>query len=248
MANFLPLKNYILFCIDKIISEFKLNGPFLDVGCGIGDVSYFLSFKGWQGAAIDLSKDAIVKAKERLTDFPQVIVEHKSLAQVEGMFNTVFCLDVLEHIKDDVGALKHIYNLLLPEGYLVVSVPTNPREWRWDDDFYGHYRRYNEIELKEKLCSCGFTPLVFWDFTYPIFWLMRRIYCRIKPAVNFSSDQQQFYSQKSSLHSAWQFSWFPRFVSGISLPWDIIYKLQFVYCKDMVEKGHEMLVVARRKG
>lgn len=248
MANYISLKNFIFFCLDKIIDRFKLKSPFLDVGCGIGDLSYYLALKGWDGAAIDLSKDAIVKAKAILINFKQVLPEHKSLDECKGRFNTVFCLDVLEHIKDDLGALKHIYDLLLPEGYLVISVPTNLREWRWDDDFYGHYRRYSKIEFKEKLCSCGFTPLVFWDFTYPIFWLMRRIYCRIKPAAVFSSDQQQFYSQKSSLHSAWQLSWLARFASGISLPWNIIYRLQFAYCKDMVEKGHEMLVVARRKG
>jgi len=248
MANFLPLKKYIFFCIDKLINELKLNGPFLDLGCGIGDLSYYLSLKGWQGLAIDSSRDAIVEAKSRLINLPQVTVEHKSLAQVDGKFNTVFCLDVLEHIKDDLSALKHIYNLVLPEGYLVISVPSNPKEWRWDDTFYGHYRRYSKIELKEKLSSCGFTPLVFWDFTYPVSWIMRRIYCNIKPAVKFFADQQQCNSQKSSLHSAWRLAWVTRIVSGIPLPWNLLYRLQFLYFKNMVEKGHEMIVVARRKG
>ncbi len=248
MANFLPLKNSIIFFLDKIIDRFKLKGPFLDVGCGIGDVSRYLALKGWSGVAIDLSEDAIIRAKEELKNSKQIFVEHKSLDELKGKFNTVFCLDVLEHIEDDLGALKHIYNLLLPGGYLVISVPTNLKEWRWDDDFYGHYRRYSKIELKEKLCSCGFTPLVFWDFTYPVFWIMRRICCRIKPGVSFASGQQQSYSQKSSLHNAWQFSWFTRLATGIIFPWDIIYKLQFLYCKDMVEKGHEMLVVTHKKG
>jgi len=51
--------------------------------------------------------------------------------------------DVLEHIKNDQQVLRKLSSLLVKGGFLVMAVPSNPDEWSWDDDFYGHFRRYN---------------------------------------------------------------------------------------------------------
>ena len=64
------------------------------------------------------------------------------LSEVTGSWNTIILWDVLEHIDDDAAALRTIERLLRPGGRLLIAVPSNPREWRGDDDFYGHFRRY----------------------------------------------------------------------------------------------------------
>jgi SAM-dependent methyltransferase len=186
MANFAPLKQYMLYCLDRFVERYDLHGPFLEIGCGRGDVSAHLAGKGWTGTAIDFSDSAIAEAATALAPFPNVVVKQQDLGEVTGEYPCIILWDVLEHIADDLDALRAIGKRLVPGGQLLVAVPSNPREWRWDDDFYGHFRRYTVAELTRKLIDAGLEPQVFWDFTYPVFWAMRRTYTRLKPAPPIS--------------------------------------------------------------
>jgi len=247
MANFPPLKNYLLYCLDRLIDDYQLSWPFLDVGCGAGDVSSHLAIKGWQGEAIDFSDQAIENAKNNLALFNNIKVGKSSLFEVNGNFKTIFLLDVLEHIDDDNAALTKAASLLAINGFLVISLPSNPKEWRWDDDFYGHYRRYSLEEVKEKLILAGFEPVLFWDFTYPVFFFMRRLYTKIKSSQNKTIEQDKLKrSIASSAVNAWDIPFCSNFFSRKSFFWRFIYRLQFSFFRDKVKKGHEMLVLAKK--
>ncbi|MFH1413857.1 MAG: class I SAM-dependent methyltransferase [Candidatus Omnitrophota bacterium] len=247
MANFPPLKNYLIYCLDKLIDDYQLSYPFLDVGCGAGDVSSHLALKGWQGEAIDLSDQAIEDAKSNLALFNNIKVVKSSLFEVNGKFKTVFLLDVLEHINDDRAALTKIASLLAINGFLVISLPSNPREWRWDDDFYGHYRRYSLEGIKEKLILAGLKPLIFWDFTYPVFCFIRRLYTKLKSFENKTIEQDKLKrSIASSAVNAWDIPLCSKFLSRESFFWSFIYRLQFKFFRDKVKNGHEMLVLAQK--
>src|SRR4029077_5431821 len=52
MANFPPLKRYVLRMIDQMIEKYSLRGPFLDAGCGVGDVAAHIARRGWEGLAV----------------------------------------------------------------------------------------------------------------------------------------------------------------------------------------------------
>ena len=49
-------------------------------------------------------------------------------------------------------------------------------EWRTDDANYGHYRRYAPDQLKRLLEKSALQVLEMWDYSFPFFWLMRRLY------------------------------------------------------------------------
>lgn len=248
MANFFPLKNYILYCIKRLIEQYKISPPFLDVGCGIGDVSQYVAAKGWQGKLIDISEAAIQEARKNLSVFSNIEIEKRSLFQENGNFKSIFFIDVLEHIDNDGAALEKISSLLSINGHLVMSVPSNPREWRWDDDFYGHYRRYTAEEIKTKLIAVRLKPLVFWDYTYPVFWMMRRIYTSFKPSPGDKGLDKLARSTASSLVNAWDMPFCSSFLSQKFILWDIIYKIQFKYFKDKLQKGHEIVILAEKVG
>jgi len=147
MANFQPLKRSILFCLKQLIARHDLQPGFLDVGCGIGDVSVFLAGLGWTGKAIDISEAALAEARRNLGSFPGVRVELEDFFESGGTYGTVVLFDILEHLADDAAALRKLSSLVRSDGHAVIAVPSNPRLWGWDDDFYGHFRRYTEEEI-----------------------------------------------------------------------------------------------------
>src|SRR5204863_4544693 len=69
---------------------------------------------------------------------------------------TLVCLNVLEHIEDDVEALRNMHKLLKSGGKLVLYVPANPRLYCEIDRGVGHFRRYLHDELVDKMRRAGF--------------------------------------------------------------------------------------------
>jgi SAM-dependent methyltransferase len=245
MANFLPLKHYMYYCLDQFIERYGLHGPFLEVGCGRGDVSAYLAEKGWAGLAIDYSDAAIAQAAGNLSRFAHVSVRKQALSEVTGKFNCILMWDVLEHMEDDQGALRTIAGLLEPGGQLLLAVPSNPREWRWDDDFYGHWRRYTVADLTEKLTQAGMQAQVFWDFTYPVFWLMRRAYTRLKSGAEIAGDKEAS-TKASATVNAWEIPMISRLLDRTAALWYPIHRIQFRLFRNATGRGHEFFALARK--
>ena len=147
-----------------------------------------------------------------------------------------------------------IEGLLLPGGQLLVAVPSNPREWRWDDEFYGHCRRYTVADITAKLTEAGMAPQVFWDFTFPVFWLMRRIYTRIKSgepaalAQARASTTKQALTKMSATRNAWDLPLISSALDRTALLWRPIHRLQFRFFRNATARGHEFFVLARKPG
>jgi SAM-dependent methyltransferase len=245
VANFVPLKQYMLYCLERFIERRGLTGPFLEVGCGRGDVSAWLAAKGWRGLAIDFSPAAVAAARARLAAHPDVAVAEMALADVRGEYACVILWDVLEHIEDDRLALCTIARLLAPGGHLLVAVPSNPREWRWDDEFYGHFRRYTVDELAHKLVDAGLEPQDFWDFTWPWFWAMRRIYTRLKPPVRPPGTAEAA-TKASATVNAFDVPWLARALDRTAFLWRPLHRVQFALFRHATARGHEFFALARK--
>jgi len=235
----------MFYCLDRFIERHGLHGPFLEVGCGRGDVSAYLAAKGWQGTAIDFSDAAVAQASRNLAAFPRVTVRQQSLREVSGAFDCVIMWDVLEHMEDDTGALRIVERLLRPGGQLLLAVPSNPREWRWDDDFYGHFRRYTVADMTAKLKQTGFEAQAFWDFTFPWFWLMRRMYTRIKSPTPVVIDRQAS-TKASATVNAWDVPLVSRLLDQTAILWYPLHRVQFRFFRNATGRGHEFFVLARK--
>ncbi len=245
MANFPPFRNYLFYCLSEIIRKYELKPPFLDMGCGAGDFSRFLGGRGWNGKAIDLSPEAIEIARDKLESYPAVIVEQQSFDAENSKYRSVFLLDILEHIEDDRHALKKTASLLDRGGYLVLAVPSNPKRWGWDDDFYGHVRRYTLPELKQKLGEVGLEIVVAWDFTYPVFTFLRWLQLKLSKGPSSKTGNAAQRTSQSGLAPEWQQSFGSRLLIRLSWIWQPLYKLMFTFFKSHVLGGHEMIVLAR---
>jgi SAM-dependent methyltransferase len=76
--------------------------------------------------------------------------------QVREKFSLVYSSNVLEHIEDDVEALKTMKQAMVPGGYLGIYVPALPFIYSNLDKNVGHFRRYRRRELIQKVQDAGF--------------------------------------------------------------------------------------------
>lgn len=243
MPNFVPFKNYFLHIMDQLIDSHQLQGPFLDAGCGRGDVALHLGQRhGWQGQAVDFSEAALGAARQALRGYP-VQVRAADLLALHGRFRTIVMCTVIEHIKDDRAVLRHLRSCIDDSAHLIISMPSNPAsEWRWDDDFYGHYRRYSRADVDEMLRSCGFEMLEYWDYTYPVFWAMRRMYTALLPARAPLAEVPEANSAVSALQSAWDMGLATRTITALPI-WPLVFRLQERFKHGT--KGFEAVALAR---
>ena len=126
----------------------------LDVGCGTG--ANLKAFnKELERVGIDASDAALDFCHQRgLTALVQGNIEHSGLEPAS--FDVVTALDVLEHVDDDMQALRELLRVSKPGGFLLITVPAFGFLWSEHDEALHHRRRYTVAELESKLVAAGF--------------------------------------------------------------------------------------------
>lgn len=159
----------------------------LDAGCGSGRNMVDLARHGTV-TGIELSPTSVALARER--DGGQVIEGSVlDMPFEEGSFDLTVSLDVIEHLEDDIGALRELRRVTKPGGALLVTVPAYQWLWSGHDEINHHHRRYNRRTLLaaaesagwHEQCSAHFNSLLL-----PIAIALRALE-RFKPATTKSS-------------------------------------------------------------
>jgi SAM-dependent methyltransferase len=132
----------------------------LEIGSGIGTLSAFLVDRP-RLVVTDTRAEYLERLRGRFAGRGNVSVARLYLpnedAAVAGeRFDTIICLNVLEHVEDDVESLAAIRKLLQPSGRLVLLVPALSALYGTLDRALGHYRRYGRGELVSKFERTGF--------------------------------------------------------------------------------------------
>ncbi len=134
----------------------------LEIGAGIGNITRILAGEsGRQIWATDVEEEFLSYLKNEFRDTPAVHVRHHNaldvfITEAGTPVDSILCINVLEHISDDVAALKAMFRSLAPGGYLNLLVPAGPWLYGTIDRAIGHYRRYKKGELKVKIECAGF--------------------------------------------------------------------------------------------
>jgi ubiquinone/menaquinone biosynthesis C-methylase UbiE len=173
----------------KTLEGFKI----LDIGCGPGrHTCSAYQLKNVVAIGVDLNFDELLEAKQRL-EFHDGLGEHGggcwglSVADItrlpfeDNFFDLVICSEVLEHIPDELSAVKEIVRVAKPGNNIVVSVPRYLPEkicWGLSDDYFnanqGHIRIYKKNRLIALMESAGSKN---WSYHYahslhaPYWWL-----------------------------------------------------------------------------
>jgi glycosyltransferase involved in cell wall biosynthesis len=135
----------------------------LEVGSGIGNMTRLLYGRRDLIVATDVEQAYIDILRNRFLRNPTITVARlnldsdddcRKLQQYE--FDTVVCLNVLEHIENDRGALRRLYDLLTPGGRVLLFVPADQNLFGTMDTQVGHYRRYSRKTLEQVIRDSGF--------------------------------------------------------------------------------------------
>lgn len=148
----------ILHLINKYKPETK---TILDIGCGDG---YF--FDKFSGIGIEpchiFQKDNILNCR----------IEN---VNISDKFDTILCLDVLEHLENDTVIHRFLDNNLAENGLAIITVPAHKKLFNHHDEVNKHFRRYDKEDL-EKLLEKYNTQIYYYNsLLYPAEYLVRKL-------------------------------------------------------------------------
>ncbi len=125
------IKKYALENKYKLISEIIPSGKILDIGCATGEFLNVFQQKGWECFGIEPSKNPRDFAIEnyKLDVKPEEEIEKLG----SGNFDVITLWHVLEHVPKLNERIEQIYNLLKPDGLLLIALPNY---LSWDSKFY----------------------------------------------------------------------------------------------------------------
>jgi SAM-dependent methyltransferase len=159
----------------------------LDAGCGSGRNMIELARYG-SVTGVELSDASVELARERHSG--EVLEGSVMDMPIDAdTFDLVVSLDVIEHLDDDVGALRELRRVTRPGGALLVTVPAYQWLWSGHDEINHHRRRYSRRTLLAAAEAAGWScerTTHFNSLLLPVAILLRALE-RIKPASTTSS-------------------------------------------------------------
>ena len=198
---------------------FDLVRPFvgaavLEVGCGIGTMTSQLLDHAERVVCIEPNLNCATRARETLAGIDRVAIrvchlEECSRAELqEQRFDTVVCVNVLEHIEDDVRALGLFRDVVADiGGRVLIFVPAIQRIYGPHDAALGHHRRYSKQTLRAAFGAAGL-DVVAMRYTNPI-GLLGWMY--------------NLYVTGNTEHTTGQVRLFDRFVAPWALPLERVF-------------------------
>lgn len=140
--------NFNRWMFDKVVSE--CSGKILEIGSGLGNISRFFVENNSDIHLTDVRNNYVEFLREKFPISSQNIfnldIVHPEFdskyADLIGQFDSCFCLNVVEHIKDDSMAVSNILKVLKPNGKAVILVPAFNFVYNSIDKSLEHYRRY----------------------------------------------------------------------------------------------------------
>jgi len=155
----------------RVIS--KLGPPrgaeILDVGTSTGTNLRLLRELGFHHVhGIDQSPEAVRFCSEKGLGRVE-LGDVCALPFADGRFDLVLATDIIEHVDDDLWALRELHRVLKPGSSLLLTVPTFRLLWGLQDEVSHHRRRYRLNDLLPKLRASEFSLREYYYFNYLLF-------------------------------------------------------------------------------
>ena len=138
----------------------ELGQRVLEIGCGIGNFTRLMLDRE-AIVALDVEADCVQRLQQRFPDRTNVHAfacdinspEFPDLSSFH--LDSCVCLNVLEHIEDDLAALKRMSYVLAPGGLVILITPAFPSLYGPIDKLLGHHRRYTRASMSRLAAEAG---------------------------------------------------------------------------------------------
>jgi len=171
--------------LEQLVKRYVAGRRVLDLRCLTGHLAVDLALAGHDVTALDGLAEAVAAANAYggLRGLAQEIAKFwdvNHLTEVIGgaQFDTVLCLDTLQHTDDPDALLAQVRQALVPGGRLIINAPAFPSLHGKRDHALGHLLRYTRGQFRALIERQGFTieRLRWWNFTgLPLYWLLEGV-------------------------------------------------------------------------
>jgi hypothetical protein len=128
----------------------------IEVSAGLGDYAAEWLVHAPRMTLTEADPGRLVALKERFAGNPGVTVRELLLPSEEtARHSAVVSYNVLEHIRDDIGALRTMRSLVRPGGHVIIVVPAFPFAMSPADIATGHVRRYTRRTMRAAMTQAG---------------------------------------------------------------------------------------------
>ena len=133
----------------------------IETGCGTGNFTRHLTDRELV-VSMDVVEECVERARARFAGHSNMEFRHLDVQDPEFLRlkalrpDTVVCLNVLEHVRDESLALKHMHQALIPGGRAVFLLPAFESLYGPIDRNLGHFRRYSKRAWRTLAESAGF--------------------------------------------------------------------------------------------
>ena len=199
-------------------------GEILEIGSGIGNISQFFIHDGATISLSDIENSYFPRLKENFGKYPNLQAMYRldfSDKKLEenhpgliGKFDTIFALNVVEHIPDHVQAMKNAMKLLKPGVKVVILVPAFQWLYNGFDEQLDHQRRYTQQSLRQLIECAGFKVVhhQFFNFIAILGWFVSGTILRKRI---IPGGQMRFYN---AMVPVWKIiDFFTRRLAGVSV-------------------------------
>ncbi|MBM4015572.1 MAG: class I SAM-dependent methyltransferase [Planctomycetes bacterium] len=207
----------------------------LDVGCGAGGMLGGLA-EFADPIGLDISTELLQRARAR--GFRRLLVGSAAALPVPpASLDLVTAFDCLEHLPDDLAALRSFHAALRPGGHLLLSVPAWQFLFSENDHVAHHQRRYRRGPLVARVEAAGFEVV---QASYVNTWL----FPLIVPAVLLLKLKQRWLKRRDQPPET-NLSWLPpRWLNALLAA--IFASERHVLRHASLPLGHSLIVLARR--
>lgn len=241
-----PAPRYLLRR-ERILKFFgnKSPGVLIEIGSATGAMLYDLHKLGYVCKGFDISSKSGEFAQKYFSGNKAIAVVSDLNQVTRHNADYLLAMEVLEHIEDDISALKQWHSFLKVGGDIVITVPAHMKRWSEADENVGHFRRYEKSQLISKLNSAGFEDINVECFGWPLSNVMDPIRRRLKKSVDESSSKTEL-SKKSGVERKIETRLF-KFYNNIfgAMAFKILFFLQHITSQSELGTGFIVYAKAR---
>jgi 2-polyprenyl-3-methyl-5-hydroxy-6-metoxy-1,4-benzoquinol methylase len=248
-ANWVPAPRYLLRR-DRVLRHVKTIAPCkaLDIGCGPAALLSEMASLGFDAYGVDRSQQALVLARMLNTQQSPMQLQAELDPAWKGSFDLLMSFEVIEHLDEDIAAMRDWLPYLKPGGRFILSTPAHPHRWNAADVWAGHVRRYTRAGLEKSITDAGFIVEKIECYGFPLANLMEILRAKaygkvLNQATKADKSADDLTDESGSDRSIESKFW--RFFS--SMPATVLMRLACQFQRPFLQTdyGNGYLVIAR---